>query len=130
MGNIFYDFYDNKSIELEILIVADESTSYDCILGRDFLEKTNLVLVSGAEAVVGDSIEADDAVGMIMSIDWASDGAESAIGEDIDYVNRRRLNDMFDHYYIRPERPAEPFICTPHRLSYVGGREQIGVKVG
>lgn len=130
---LFYVFYDNKSIELEILVVADESTSYDCVLGRDFLEKANLVLVSGAGVVMGDNIEADDTVGMIMSIDWASDGTQLTIGEDIDFVNRKRLNYMFDHYYIRPERPAEPrvkseirlilddakpFSCTPRRLSY------------
>lgn len=93
------------------MIVADESTFYDCVL-----EKANLVLESGTEAVVGDNIEADSAVGMMMAIDWASDGAQLAICEDIDYVNTKELNDMFDHYYIRPECPVEPRVRSEIRL--------------
>lgn len=106
---------------------------YDCILGRNFLKIAELGLVPvdrGARKEVVCEFQGE--IGTIMSINCEDDNIDLLkVGEDVRYVYRKKLDDMFLKYYLRPRRPLEHrvrscirlivengriFICTPLRL--------------
>ena len=65
---LFIDI-NNRNVCLDMLVVSDETTSYQCVLGWDFLEKAGFRLVCevGEREIFGNS---EDFCKQILSIDF------------------------------------------------------------
>lgn len=121
----------DRVICMDILVMSDDTMSYECVLGRDFLAKAGFRLVS---CQVGSDLCEDDFGKLILSIDVGDNcDFDLVVGESIGHDDKCKLSRVYNDYYVRPIRPLNPkvyceiklrlsedkcFNCCPRRLSY------------
>ena len=124
---LFYVHFNKKCFELEIFICSDNSMSYDCILGRDFIKNAGLQLTLNSDFETktmsyqkkNQCIESNivkfeckndmnTEIDLIMSIDIPTNEIELKINENIDFHIKEKLYTMFLNCYEKMKRPIEP----------------------
>ena len=109
--------------------------AFECVLARNFLAKGNLGIVFLNKGdFVSDVHDREAFESAILSID-IGDGEDFVLttGDGIDHYDKDRLFELYNDYYVRPERPSKPrifseiklnmsddrpFYCNPRSLSY------------
>lgn len=124
----------NKNVEIDLLVVSEDTMRYNVVLGRDFLKEANSKLIIDDEVLPIDGFNNyDQHEQEIMAIDMETNNVDLNIGANISENDSKSLHKLFQSIYIKGKRPIEnlvksemklilenhkPFNCPPRRLSY------------
>lgn len=135
--------FQNKFIIMHLYVVNDFSMYHNLILGRDFMTKCNLKLMSGnsekCEHTSGigyhDNSVLNDDINEIMNIDIGCDQQNLDISDKLSHATQQEVIDIvlntkhqnsdlcvmsakIDIEMVINVTKSEPFYCSPRRLSY------------